>query len=199
MKRVIKIVSFAILALLGVFTATAFAANAVSPDDQSWLELLKPVYEAFMRGEKLYAGMLALVAAVALTKRYAPEKWGIAKFVHSDPGGALLTLVASFGGAMATAISAGSLPGWAMAKTAMLIAVGAAGGYSIIKKLLVEPFLRPWAAKAPAWLRIPLNAVLWIFDRPMPVAKAEAAGQAAVDANPAGGVEAVTGKAREVE
>lgn len=197
MKRVIKIVSFAILALLGVFTATALAATAVSPDDQSWLELLKPVYEAFMRGEKLYAGMLALVAAVALAKRYMPGKAGA--WMNGKYGQPLTVLVMSFGGAMATAISAGTMPGWPMVKTAALIAAAAAGGYSMIKTLLIEPFLRPWAAKAPTWIKWAFDMVLWIFDKPAPIAKAEAAGQAAVDANPAGGVEAVTGKAREVE
>lgn len=197
MKRVIKAISFAILALLGIFTATAFAANAVNPDDQNIFELLKPVYEAFMRGEKLYAGMLALVAAVAAAKRYAPGRVGA--WINGKYGQPLTVLLMSFGGAMATALSAGSMPGWPMVKTAALIAAAAAGGYSMIKTLLVDPFIRPWAAKAPAWLRWLLNGVLWFFDRPSPVAKAEAAGQAAVDAKPAQGTEGVVGKAREVE
>ena len=197
MKSIIKYASLAILALLGVFTATAFAANVISPDEQSWFELLKPVYEAFMRGEKLYAGMLALVAAVALAKRYMPGKAGA--WINGKHGQPIAVLVMSFGGAMATAISAGTTPGWGMVKTAALIAAAAAGGYSMIKTLIIEPFLRPWAAKAPTWIRWALDMVLWIFDKPTPVAKAEAAGAAAVAAKPGTGIEAVTGKAREVE
>ena len=193
----LRIGAVALLAFLGVFTATAFASSAVVevPPDGSWLDLARPVYEAFVHGQKLYAGMLALVLAVALFKRYAPDKWG----AHTDIGGALTTLIGSFAGAMATTLASGNAVSWVMVKTATMIAVGAAGGYSLIKKLVIEPFLRPYAAKAPAWLKPILSMILWIFDRPSPVAVAEAAGNEAVAAKPPTGVAEVVGAVKEVE
>ncbi len=193
MSAKLKMFAIAILTFLGIFTASAFAQSAVLPDPAAgWLDLLTPVYEAFVKGDKLYAGMLALIAAVAMLKRYAPVKWGMRAFVHGDVGGSLLTLTASFAAAMITGgLGAGVAPSWAMVKAATLIAVGAAGGYSLIKKLLVEPLIRPYAAKAPAWLKMPLMAVLWFFDRPMPTAKADAAGAKAVEAKPATGLGSV--------
>jgi hypothetical protein len=190
-----KAIAVFILAFLGLFTATAVAQSATMADDQSWLEMLKPVYEAFARGEKLYAGMLALVAAVALFKRYAPEKWGLRAWSQSDFGGALLALSGSFGASMAMRLADGASPSWDMAQAATLIAVGAAGGYSLIKKLIIEPFVRPWSAKAPAWARIPLQMLLWAFDRPMPTAKAASAGDQAVASKPASGL----GASKDVE
>ncbi len=192
----VKVGAVAILAFLGVFAATAFAATAVVPaGDTSWVDMLRPVYDAFAHGQKLYAGMLALVLAVSLAKKYAPDKWGL----HSDIGGALVTLAGSFGTAMVTSLAGGVTFHWVMVKTASMIAVGAAGGYSLIKKLIVEPFLRPYAAKAPAWLKAPLAMILWIFDKPSPVAVAEAAGDKAVEAHPAGGIADVVGATKDVE
>jgi hypothetical protein len=189
--------SLFILVFIGVFTATAFAAGAAMPEDANIADLLRPVYDAFVHGNKLYAGMLALIAMVALLKRYAPAKWR--PFLYGDIGGSLLTLTGSFAGAMATTLGSGNPVSWMMVKTAGLIAVGAAGGYALVKKLLIEPLLRPWSSKAPAWLRPLLAMVLWIFDKPSPIAKAEAAGNAAVAAKPPTGMEGVVGKTRDVE
>ncbi len=193
----IRLFSMAILMFLFAFTATALAQNAVVPDQTNALDLFRPIYEAFAKGHHLEAGMLALVFVAALIKRYTPESFPRAyKFVHSDPGGTLLILVGSFGTAMATTAAGGMGFSWAMVKTASLIAVGAAGGYSILKKLLVEPFLRPYYKKAPSWLKPIIGSVLWIFDRPNPVTTAEVAGQKAVEAAPAKGI---TINIREVE
>lgn len=195
-----KLVLCVLVLLLGV-NASALAADTVAPDDGSLLDLLKPILDAFKGGHHLEAGMLALVLMVAALKRYAPEKYGISKFVHGDVGGTLLTLVGSFGGAMATTLAAGETPSWAMSKTALMIAVGAAGGYAMIKKLLVEPLRNSdwYQTKAPSWLKAILSVVMWVFDKPDPTAQAERAGNAAVADKPASGVEGVVGKPTDVQ
>lgn len=190
MRQMIKIGSLAILTFLGCFTGVAFAANTVAPDDATLLELLEPIYKAFVGGQHLYAGMLALVAAVAIAKRYAPAK--VRTWIQGDVGGSVTTLVMSFAGAMATALGSGNPVTWAMAKTATLIAVGAAGGYSLVKKLIVEPFLKPLSKKTPAWMAPIWAIVFWAFDKKTPVEEAEAAGKAAVEAKPAPGAGKVT-------
>lgn len=199
--RFIRLGSFVLFSFFGFFTATALAAGAVSPDDGSLLDLFKPVVDAFRGGQYLYAGMLALVVAVAALKRYAPTKYGISDFVHGDVGGTALTLVASFGGAMATTLGAGDPFSWGIAKTAALIAVGAAGGYAMIKKLVVTPLVNSdwYKNKAPGWLKTILSLALWMFDKPDPVAAAEKAGDDAVAAKPAEGTKAVEGSITEVK
>lgn len=195
--RTIQVFSLAILAFLATFTATAVAAAATLPADVGF-DMLKPVYDAFVHGQKLYAGMLALVVAVGLLKRYAPSG-KIRDFVQGDTGGSLLTLVASFAGAMATSLGGGVAVSWEMVKTATSIAVGAAGGYTLFKRLVVDPILRPLASKAPTWTQPIFALVFWMFDKPSPVAQAEAAGDAAVSAAKPNGVSSVVGNVKDVE
>lgn len=178
------------------FTATAWAADAVTGSEGSLLDLAKPVYDAFTKGHYLYAGMLALVLAVALTKRYVTPR---VPFLQGDIGGSLLTLILSFAGALATSLAGGVGVSFAMVKTAAMIAAGAAGGYSLVKRLIIDPILRPLAAKAPAWTQPLFSLIFFIFDRPSPVAVAEAAGDEAVKNNPPTGTEGATGKPTEIE
>lgn len=202
--RLNRIVLSFTLAFLAAFSVVAFAASTVNPESTSLPDLLLPVYQAFARGEHLYAGMLALIAAVAILKRYAPDWKGISGFVHGDFGGALLTLVASFAGGMITAgVGEGTPVSWLMVKTATSIAIGAIGIYVGFKKLVLVPFLLPLAAKH-TWLQPILNLVIWIFEKPAKtpdevIKDAEDAGQKAVDANPAGGTKSIVGDVREVE
>lgn len=193
----LKILGVFVLVFMAVFTATALAADAAAAatGEAGMLDMLRPVYDAFTSGQYLYAGMLALVLTVALVKRYAGPH---VPFLQGDIGGSLLTLVASFAGALATSLAGGVGVSFAMVKTATMIAVGAAGGYSLIKRLIIDPILRPLAAKAPAWTQPLFGLVFFIFDRPSPVAVAEAAGDAAVKANPPTGTEAVS-KPTEIE
>lgn len=61
------------------------------------------------------------------------------------------TFVTSLSGALATVLLAGDSPSWEMVKTAAGIAFAAAGGYALVKKLLV-PYLQSFAAThAWAW------------------------------------------------
>lgn len=181
------------------FTASAQTAQAAT-DDGNLLDLARPVFDEVMKGHYIAATALALVLTVALIKRYAPGKFG--EFVHSDVGGSLTTLLASFGGALATATIGGAPWSWSMLWAAGGIAVTAAGGYSLIKKLIVEPLLKPLMPKLPAWAQPVLGIVLWIFDKPVSAADAEAsakvAGDAAVALNPPSGADGVTGAPKDL-
>jgi hypothetical protein len=193
------------LALLGLvalvsFGATAIAADAAtsSTESSSLLDLLKPVYDAFAGGHYAYAAALGVIAAVALVKRYAGTgKFGA--FVHSDAGGSLMALLMAGAGAMASGLAAPDAHvTWSLLKTAMLVGAGAAGGYALLKNLLVDPILKPLSKKAPAWMQ-PLFALLFMFfdhgaAGEAALAKAEAAGDAAVAAKPGEGIAAVTGE-----
>lgn len=192
----------AAVSLLG-FSTTALAAQAATGEEASLLELARPVYEAFAAGQIDLGLMLAVVLVTALLTRYAPWDW-----IRGDAGGAALVLV----GSSATAIAAGLATPEASITASLVwsglkFGVVAAGGYAVIKKLVIEPILRPLAAKAPAWLQPVFALVFWIFDRAKPGdaavaakarADADAAGKAAVEATPPSGASGITGAPTEI-
>lgn len=192
----------ALLTVFVAFSATAFAAGQVTPEDGSIWDLAKPVYDAIVNGEWWMAAALGLVLAVTAFKRYAGSvpKYGpaLVKFANSDEGGPILVLVGAFGGAVATGLAAtgASSLTLALALTAAKVAVSAAGGYTLVKKLII-PRLRKLAEKAPSWAKPIFAVIFWAFEK-TPVAEAEAAGEAAVRANPPKGVEGVVGKPTDV-
>lgn len=185
--------------VLVVFGATGFAADVATPagDNTSLLDLLKPVVEAFSGGHYAYAAALGTIVIVALIKRYAGDKY---KWFHSDAGGTALALLGAMGAAMAASLGApGASVTLGMLKSALLVGVGAAGGFAVIKALIIEPLIKPLEAKAPAWSRPIFDLILWIFDKPDAVKQAEAAGAAATAAAPAQGTAAVAGTPTEVK
>lgn len=198
---------FAMLSVVGLmlfsFVATAFAAGAATPDDGSLLDLARPVFDQIMKGHYIAAAAFALVLAVALVKRYHFFGAKFDAFVHSDAGGALTTLVMSFGGAVATATMGDAPWHWSMLWMSATVAFAAAGGYTIVKKLLVEPLRAStwYQTKAPEWFKAAMQVVLWIFDKKNAGADVQTdatkAGDAAVAANPPGGADAVVGKPEE--
>jgi hypothetical protein len=196
MRKIIVATVTVAIAFLFTFAGTAAAAGTVDPagDGSVLLELAKPVFAAVMSGQYILGAALALVLCVALVRKYARHIPRVAKCLATDAGGALLTLVGSFGGALGTAILAGAAPSLAMAWVALGVAVSAAGGYSLIKKLGA-----PLVDKAPAWLRPFLNLVLWFFDHKTDrvEAEAKAAGDAAVAENPPKGAAGIVGDPRD--
>ncbi len=192
MSRIYTAILALVVAFVG-FSATAMAAGEVTPTDGSLLDYAKPVYEAVMHGQWWLAASLALVLSVAMFRKYAPGK--AREWAHTDVGGAVLVLLMSFGGAVATALAAGGV-GAAMSVSlawmAFKVALGAAGGYSLAKKLLV-PLLRKLAAVAPSWAKPVFSMILWVFDKPTTTEQAEAAGEAAVVANPGTGASGPAG------
>ena len=180
---------------MGSFTATAWAADAAPAAAESLLELAKPLVAAITAGQYWYAAALALVLAVAALRKYGAPRFAWMSRPWAAPA---MTLVASFGGALATTLAAGTAPSWAMAWAALGIGVAAAGGWKLLKELVVDPLVRPLVAKAPAWLRPVLELALWVFDRPDAGAAARKAGDAAVEANPGKGAAAVVGAPTDV-
>jgi hypothetical protein len=193
----IKIGALLVLTALLAFTGTALAAEAATGADGSWLDMLKPLYDAMAGGHYAYAAALTIIVMVALVKRYLGDKW---TWLHSDAGGSAMALTAAAATAAATSLAA---PGATMTldlmKSALLVGVGAAGGYAVLKNLIVEPLLIPLQAKAPAWAKPILQLVIWIFDKPDAIKIAEAAGSAAVAAQPAQGATASTGAPTDVK
>lgn len=197
-KKMIAPVSFLALMLV-CFLGTAFAAGAVTPDDGSLLDLAKPVLEAVKGGQYWLAASLTLVFACAVARRYGMKRF---PFLGSDAGGAALVLLGSFGGATATSLAAGALPSLAMAWTALQIGIMAAGGFSLVKKLIADPIMgsKWYADKCPAWLKPLISIAMWAFTKPAAdvAKKAEAAGDAAVKANPAPGTKSTLGDPSDV-
>ena len=200
MPRIIQS-SLAILCLafigLVAFGATAFAAGVMTPDaSESITDLARPVYDAIVAGHYIASIALALVLTVALMRRYARGRFSV--FLHSDIGGALATLLVAFFGAIAAGAVAGE--GWGGLSVGLLIgssklAAMAAGGYTLIKKLIVDPIQASnWYSNIPAWLRSILQVAFWVFDKQSSgeaaIAEAETVGAAAVASKPGAGTSA---------
>lgn len=192
MSKVYTALSMVTIVLL-TFTATAFASGAVVPEDGSLFDLAKPILEAVRSGQYAFAASAALVFAVALARKYGAKRY---PWLVSDAGGATLTLVGAFGGAVSTALAAGATLSAGLAWTATGVAVAAAGGYSLIKKLLVDPMVASawYKERAPSWLKSVMGVVLWVFVKPDVAAKATEAGDQAVTDKPSTGTDGVVGK-----
>lgn len=177
-------------ALLG-FAGTTFAATGAEVAGESLFDLARPLIDAVMGGNYFLAAVFALVIAVTAVRKYGSQLNWLA-WTKSDWGTPLLVLLGSFGTAFAATIGAGQMPGWGAARAAFGVAVAAAGGWKLAKELAV-PVLEKLGARWP-WATPLLKLLLWAFDRPDPVAEAEAAGDAAVEADPPSGLEGITGK-----
>lgn len=185
-------------AFVASFAGIAFAQNAVTSSDPNPLEMLRPIYDAIAHGNYWLAGSLALVAACT-----AARKWGVKHIpaLATDVGATVLVLLTSLGTAFAASAAAGDVT-QATAWLAVKVAVGAAGGWALINKLIAKPLLdSTWfQTKAPAWLQFAVRSALWIFTKPAEVkaVEAERAGAAAVAANPPTGIAGVAGDAQDI-
>lgn len=199
MKNWISHITLAIAGLL-VFSGTAFAAQGAGiPDAGELLELAEPIYRAILAGEYIAGAAFALVLAVGLLRRFAVPR---VAFLRTLAGGTLLTYVASFGGALGTQLLGPGIewPTWAIVLASGKVGLVAIGGFVTIKQLVVPLFT--WlASKSPAWLAPILMLLPKLFDLVTgadTVAKAEAAGAAAVAAKPPTGLAGVVGEPRDV-
>lgn len=154
------------------------------------VEALRLLYAAAKSGHYAYATALALVLVVALVRRYAAPR---VAWLASDAGGAALALFGSFGAALAAALASGDGLSWRLVWAAIGVAVTAAGGYSLVKRLIVTPILVPLSKRAPAWMQPLIALALFAFEsKADAAARKQAAGDAAVAAKPAAGVDAAT-------
>ena len=197
MKAFLKRHTLAIGVGLVAFLAasTAFAATGVA-EDASLLDLLRPVLEAFRGGDYAAAGALALVVVVAVARQYGARVWPA---LGTEPGAAALVLLGSFGATLGAMITGPAALTAAVAWTALKIAFYAAGGFALAKKF-AYPVLVKLRAKLPGWAQGVLDVLMWVLDggKARATAKAEAAGTAAVAANPGRGAAAITGNPEDV-
>lgn len=166
------------------FAVTAHAASAaasvVDPGDGS-LDVARSLYEALTGGHYAWVGALTLVAAVALLRKFGGSRF---PQLHTDAGAALLTLGGSFGAAMSAAFAGGGHVSWTMVAAAGATAFAAMGGYAALKKLVVDPYLIPWQAKAPAALKPLLAIVIFWFQHKSDQASAQPTSTAPAPAAP---------------
>jgi hypothetical protein len=173
------------------FMGTSYASNVMQGTVENPLDYVRPLYDAIVSGNYWLAAALALIVVVALARRYiAPH----VPFLQTKLGIALMVLFGSFGGALATAITAGATPGFALVYPALAIAATAAGGYTLLKELLA-PVLEKLKAKSPKWLHPVFDLVLWVFTTKERVKEA---GDAAVKKNPPSGTAGIVGNPRDI-
>lgn len=182
-------------ALLATFAGTAFAAHAAGlpTEDSTIPDLLKAIVDAFRGGDRVVAGALTLFAAVALAKKYLTTG-AAGKWLHGPTGATLTVFLMSVAGTVA-ATGAGPWH-WATLWTAGGVGIAAIGGYTAVKLLVVDPVRNSkWFATAPEWFKTAFSVLTWIVDKPSAVAEAQAAGDAAVRANPSPGADGIVGPA----
>ena len=169
-----------IFIFLGFFTGTALAADAADP---SAYDAAKAIFDAVMHSQWWAAAALSVVLACALARKYMPASWKDG--VKGDILGTSMAFVMAFAGAIATwAIAPGAVMSAGVLFTALKIGAAAIGGYTIVHK--VVGWLAAWG-KLPPWL-MPILKLLATLVGSNAVAKAEAAGEAAVAADPAKGM-----------
>lgn len=145
----------------GIALAGGLAADAADPGSDAALGALRTIYDAFSGGHYAYCAALLVVLLVAVAKRYAGDQIA---WLRTDAGGAALALAGSSAAALAASLAGGGPVTAQLLESAALVGVGAAGGFSVMKKLLVEPLVAPVVAKLPAQLQKMARVVLWIFD-----------------------------------
>ena len=152
MKKIYLLLTATVLLLLS-FTGISLAAAAVDPVDDSPVDVAKSIYQAFTGGHYAYAAAIALVVAVALTRKYLGAR---VPWLHSDQGSASLVLIGSFGTALVASLAGGGPLTIGMAEAAGMIAFVSAGSYGALNSLVIKPL----APKLPAWMQ---PIVLFLF------------------------------------
>jgi hypothetical protein len=187
-----------LIIMVTVFSGTARAAQAAATPDPTMDDLLamgRAVIDAFRGGHSIAAGALAVVLLVGLAKRYGGKvSPKLERFLHGDVGGPAAVFLTAFAGSVA--IQAQGPWKWAILTTGFGVGAAAIGGYVALRKFLIDPILASaWYAKAPAWIKVPLSLLTFLASKPPAIATAEKAGEDAVKASPAEGVDSIAGPA----
>lgn len=178
-----RFTAFLILVLIGAFTGTALAAEASATMDPSLLELARPIFDAVMQSQWWAAAALGVVMVCAVVRKYMPVAWKTG--TKGDIVGTATAFTTAFAGAIATwAMAPGAAMTGAVALTALKIGAAAIGGYTAIHK--VASWLLAWG-KLPPWA-VSILRMTTLLVGSNAVAKAEAAGAAAVVAKPSTGM-----------
>lgn len=197
-KRVFSSLYVAVFFFLG-FEASAFAATTALPEDGSWLDLAKPILDAIKNGNGWIAAASFLVLASAFTLKVLAPRYA---FFRTAIGALVIVFTGAYGAAVLTALAAAgttALTG-ALALVALKIAIVAAGGYSVLRPLLVD-VVEPFLLKRFPFLAPVLDLITYLFDKPPAaiVAKAEKAGADAAALKPSAGAAGVVGTSTEIE
>ncbi len=186
-----KFTASLILIFLGCFTGTALAADISS--DPAASQIVREILDAVVHGQWWPALCAAVVLLCALERKYAPESWktGIKGEIIGVATAFVMAFATSFGASVA---APGTTVTLAVALMALKVGAGAVGGYTILSRLL--NWLAAWD-KLPAWAKSVLEMIASVIGAPSPVKVAEAAGEAAVVAKPAPGMN--VGKMREID
>lgn len=175
--------AFTILFLLFGFTGTALAADAVAASDPSLSETAKAIFDAVMHSQWWAAAAYGVILAMIGVRKIMPASWK--EGVKGDVIGTAVVFVMAFAGAIATwAVAHGATMTAAVVLTALKVGLAAIGGYTIVHK--VVGWLAGWG-KLPVWM-VPLLKMLAMVVGSNAVKKAEAAGAAAVAAEPPKGM-----------
>lgn len=175
-----------ILIFFGAFTGTALAQSAVASVD---LSTLQTIFDAVMHGQWWVAAAAGVIMVCALVRKYMPAAWSVG--TTGDIIGTAMAFIIAFAGSIAAwAAAPGAVLSGTVVLTAAKIGVAAIGGYTIIHK--VASWLVAWG-KLPAWAQSILSLVTSLAgSNAVTVAKAQAAGDAAVAANPPTGLAGVS-------
>ncbi len=177
--------SFAITVLifLGAFTGTALAAGVDSASDPSLGEAAKAIFDAVMHSNWWAAAAYAVIIAMVGARKIMPDGWTVG--TKGDIIGTACAFLFAAAGSIATwAAAPGATMSVAVLLTALKIGVVAIGGYTIVHRAI--GWLAAWGV-LPAWAMSALKLIAMLIGSKA-IKKAEAAGQAAVDANPPKGM-----------
>ncbi len=171
------------LLILGAFTGTALATDAVAASDPSLSETAKAIFDAVMHSQWWVAASYAVILAMIGARKIMPDSWKTG--VKGDVIGTAAVFVMALAGSVATVMAA---PGAAMSTgvilTALKVGAVAIGGFTAVHK--VAGWLAAWG-KLPPWALAALKMTTFLVGSNA-VKKAEAAGVAAVAAEPPKGM-----------
>lgn len=182
-------IRFSAIAMLSFVTTTSVAHAA---DEDALLDLAKPVFDAVVSGQWVYAAALSLVLAVAVARKYGGK---IHPFLDTGTGAMLLAVLGSFGASLAAGLAGGVAVTWSILWGSLKVAAIASGGYGMFQRLIM-PLVNRISKRYPkiGWFLKPLS---WVFrDR---ASEANVAGDAALAANPSKGLSGVVGEVKEIE
>lgn len=164
-----------LLITVRVAQAAAELATVAAANQDPLVELVRLLWVAITGGEFISIVVALLVIISSLLARFGVH---LSKWFGTGAGRAVITLLVAFSGGLSSALAVGTPITWGVLRTVIVFALTAAGGYSLIKALIVEP-LTPWMRdRAPEWLRLIWRGLTWVYDRlvkpepsPLPLAK----------------------------
>lgn len=144
-------------ARLSLLASVALLGQVAAPDPDQTADFVKVLVDAVASKNWPLLAALGVVAAVwAVRKFLAPR----VPFLATDRGGAILVLVTSLAGAVATALVGGAAFSLPLLVQALSVALSAAGGFNLVKKLATTPAPVPAPVQpAPEPVASPMDIV----------------------------------------